>query len=298
METTPEDSSNKKQKLDAADELPPEYGSQQYWEERYSQHRQTNRNHNDDNDAYHEWYFSYEDLAPLIMPLIFGGRSDNQDDDDKNHSESDKETDNGNKDERSSDKSKPASDETNRPSVAAATGDDESDDIEEQQVDDTDEEELGEREGLVKKGPISILEVGCGDVPLGRDLCVALRDECKKRNASNDNIAVKEIVCCDYSPTVIETCIENQRKELESIESKSQDASTGGVIARAEELQVNYVTADARKLPFLDDSFHLILEKGTLDAMLSDKDNGKQNCIMIMTQCARVLKEGGKWAFS
>jgi SAM-dependent methyltransferase len=56
---------------------------------------------------------------------------------------------------------------------------------------------------------------------------------------------------------------------------------------------LDFETADARKLAYGDESFELILEKGTLDAMLADKENGIKNCQTIIGECARVVKQGG-----
>jgi len=44
---------------------------------------------------------------------------------------------------------------------------------------------------------------------------------------------------------------------------------------------------------FRSESFDLVLEKGTLDAMLSDTDVGEAGCVAIVTECARILKTGG-----
>jgi ubiquinone/menaquinone biosynthesis C-methylase UbiE len=100
--------------------------------------------------------------------------------------------------------------------------------------------------------------------------------------AKADNI-VKKMICCDYSPTVIDLCKENQKRDLQFREANQKG------------IEVEYITADARKLPYPDCSFDLVLEKGTLDAMLSDKEDGESNCVLIMTECARVLKERGKY---
>jgi len=52
--------------------------------------------------------------------------------------------------------------------------------------------------------------------------------------------------------------------------------------------------ADARELPFPDETFRLIFEKGTMDAMISDAEVGATNCVRIVTECARTLAAGGK----
>ena len=60
---------------------------------------------------------------------------------------------------------------------------------------------------------------------------------------------------------------------------------------------VEYEVADARKLPYDDESFELLIEKGTLDAMLSDTKDGAENSRLIVGECARVLASGGKQRF-
>jgi SAM-dependent methyltransferase len=59
-------------------------------------------------------------------------------------------------------------------------------------------------------------------------------------------------------------------------------------------ISISYEVADARKLPYKGESFDLLLEKGTLDAMLSGGDgSGSENCRQIVSECGRVLKKGG-----
>jgi len=58
-------------------------------------------------------------------------------------------------------------------------------------------------------------------------------------------------------------------------------------------LDVQYEVADARKLNYDDGFFDVIIDKGTLDAMLSDKEYGVSNCKAIVAEVARVLSVGG-----
>jgi hypothetical protein len=51
---------------------------------------------------------------------------------------------------------------------------------------------------------------------------------------------------------------------------------------------LQFEVADARELPYPDNSFHMVLEKGALDAMLSDRDQGITHCVQIVSECARV----------
>ena len=57
-------------------------------------------------------------------------------------------------------------------------------------------------------------------------------------------------------------------------------------------IPVLYEVGDARDLSYKNESFEIILEKGTLDAMLSDSD-GVSNCRKIVAECARLLTIGG-----
>lgn len=136
------------------------------------------------------------------------------------------------------------------------------------------------REGLVPKGlPISVLEVGCGDVPLINELA----EELLKTNAR-----VERLVGCDYSASAIAALQqEQQQKEIRSTSTNNETH-----VASPQENKVSYVQADARQLPYSDSSVSLILEKGTLDAMLSDKE-GPTHCRSILSECARVLCRNG-----
>jgi hypothetical protein len=46
-------------------------------------------------------------------------------------------------------------------------------------------------------------------------------------------------------------------------------------------------------LPQPANSIEMVLEKGTIDAMLSDAKHGKRNAIKVMSECARVVAEDG-----
>ncbi|CAN0044779.1 unnamed protein product, partial [Hapterophycus canaliculatus] len=80
----------------------------------------------------------------------------------------------------------------------------------------------------------------------------------------------------DFSPTVI--------KKL-SAESRSCDRKKldGGV---------EFVVLDARDLPFAAGSFDLVVDKGTVDAMLCD-NSGKDNARAICREAGRVVAPGG-----
>jgi hypothetical protein len=303
---TPSSNGAKKQKLDRTNENkrapPPPYGSQEYWEERYQKNQRLIKSNGEDtSDAlpYHPWYFSYSELSPLILPIILGGHDRGvnllggcikEEKGDISDAEDDGESQEGelveNKSNNRNSEAQPSVDgeeENPQDDIDDSEEAEEYDEEYEEDFDSDDEEDdTEESEGLAKDGPISIIEIGGGDMPLCRDLVMHLISLEQTTGAKADNI-VKKMICCDYSPTVIDLCKENQKRDLQFREANQKG------------IEVEYITADARKLPYPDCSFDLVLEKGTLDAMLSDKEDGESNCVLIMTECARVLKERGKY---
>lgn len=108
---------------------------------------------------------------------------------------------------------------------------------------------------------------------------------------------VSEIICIDYSQTVIDAMNKlysggvvdtngHKRKDVDSVTCESKDPN---IVDLSKEVALKFAVADARSLPFENSSFEFILEKGTLDAMLSDNDCGASNCIQIVTEIARLL---------
>jgi len=130
--------------------------------------------------------------------------------------------------------------------------------------------------------PRSVLEIGCGDVPLGLNLCTNLL-EIQEKTGINAKRAVERIVCFDYSNIAIDMLIKQQKKSRE----KDKDSLKENI------LQVEYEVHDARALPYKDAEFHVVTDKGTLDAMLSDKETGKKSCIKIISEASRVLAVDG-----
>ena len=320
------------QRASETEEKPtPEYGSQEYWEDRYKIKPNDQASSSEDGpDPYHAWYFKFEDLAPIILPLILGddgndddraeesvGNKNGDDDDDDDSGKNkitEKETACENEAFQPFDTSTPNRNKKNLASqqndknIEEIKGDDDEenknadvDQIEnengeggintesgEESVDyelaemyDDDEDSVTIRVGLAKNGPISVLEVGCGDAPLGRDLALSIQEH-ESMNGRDTSTIIRKVVCIDYSKNVIDTMKEEQQQELQSNN------------ANEKRLPIHYEIADARKLSYQSESFEMILEKGTLDAMLSDSDgNGQKNCRMIVSECARVLTIGG-----
>ena len=273
----------------------PNYGSQEYWEARYQRHlveksavqeSSTDTASNED-DAYHAWYFTYQELRPLIMPLILG------DADEEGQVEGGKdETENRNADEgevliaeQGACSEGTTSEESNDGEV-----------VESEELSD-DDEEATLRLGLARSGPISVLEIGCGDVPLGAGLAddlLQLRVE-TPLDSSGPMSLVQKIICVDYSQVVVQRM---QRLYARLAAGKSDPRHVDDCCdfkkRKVEPLvPLEFATVDARNMPYADKSMDLILEKGTLDAMLSDENEGKKNCIETIRECARVLAHGG-----
>lgn len=269
-----------------ADESTPAYGSKEYWEQRYKRFRVGTEKTgeiasvDDEPDPLHAWYFTYDELAPLILPLILG---------EENTPEIEIEMENGSKSDNEGDDQEVLAGESKGDGEASpdmltgedgaaeeldGDGDNEEEWCEEEEEEQGDEDDGPERPGLVSKGPIEILEVGCGDVPLGDDILAGLVQLESKLPQKIEKILIG-VVCMDYSKNVID-----------SLEKKGSQA-TGGNIS------IVYDCEDARKMKYASERFGLILEKGTMDAMLSDSKEGGENCREIVAEMARVLAIGG-----
>ena len=316
--------SNKKEKTSPATaeappaEVPPPYGSKAYWEERYQtqfaaahlaasdangdaigKHTFPNDD-NDDDDAegeqrqrqrhaqdtttlaYHAWYFTYDELRPLLLPLLLGGREpppskqqqQQQHEDDEAAAaaadaqpEDDGIKEDGNKDVESVEEEDDDDDEEN-----ICDDDDDSSD------DDDDEGGVPDRMlGLSSGGPVAILELGCGDVPLGAALARDVRDLARRS-------VVSHIICTDFSPTVIDTMRQQYSDGHDDDPVHGNDET---------DVTLEFATVDARKLPYPSAQFALVLEKGTLDAILSDPVDGTNDCVAVVAEAARVLTPGG-----
>lgn len=355
---------------------PPPYGSQAYWEERYQAQfaflhkqqqqqqeelqtkkdsKQEDQEESKEEDtstlAYHSWYFSYDELRPLLLPLLLGGREaarrvllenrasaqedgERQDESCEEEEEEDDEVDvtvSGAgavekvtcSEERSrggllvSDRAleEKKAEEDYLKKVAEPPKDesdiDEGVEFEEQddnQSSCSDESDEGEdrsmfpdrQDGLASiDGPVAILELGCGDVPLGAALALELQELQQTTGSSARNI-VKHILCTDYSPTVIETmrrqyCCKDSCTPGTATTVATPSANTDHTLTTIDigNVPLEFATVDARALPYESNAYALVMEKGTLDAMLSDKAKGVRNCVSIVAECARVVKAGG-----
>ena len=321
----------RKRKLSSeSEELPtPAYGTQEYWDSRYDKNQPTSNDISRSEEApdpFHSWYFTAEELLPLLLPLILGDDDDGEEDDDD-----DDDNDGGNDNDGNNDPEKIKTIQENKDcenqtvDISETTlstnkikcvkeieddnadenedcddndddnnnnnivnDDDNVEDAEEYDEDDDDDDDDDSaiiRVGLAKNGPISVLEVGCGNCPLGRDLAMSVEEHGTTIGQDPSSI-IRKVICMDYSKNVIDSMKEEQKSQkIKKVTSK---------IMEKKQIPIFYEVVDARQLPYRDESFEMILEKGTLDAMLSDEDgNGPKNCRMIVSECARVLAIGG-----
>ena len=153
---------------------------------------------------------------------------------------------------------------------------------------------------LEKRGSCSILEIGCGDVPVVPDLC--------KDVAAETGISVNAI-STDYSAVVISYLKEQQRESSsnpivkEKCDGKNPDTlSSTRPMKRSRKhttanqpatSNVQFHVEDATKLSFQDNQFDIVVEKGALDACISDKEDGIRRCKTIVGEAARVLQMHG-----
>lgn len=281
--------------IETEDNNPPAYGTQEYWEKRYekcnedrSAGPQTATKEEDANDESpepeHEWYFTYEELQPLILPLILG-----RDDDDEEEEWSDVEEMIEIIDEDTS-KENEDTEETDQESVINLESKIEDDQYGEEQHEDI--ENTAEDSKVAVQAdlpPKRILEIGCGDVPLG----IGIYNEISTLQPDDNISTIESITCIDYSKSVIDMLREQQQEKRHSkLESTGTTQKTQQIYGSSDTKMV-YEVQDARKLPYKNSYFHLIIDKGTLDAMLSDKDAGKANCIKIVSEASRVLAQDG-----
>lgn len=336
----------------------PKYGEQAYWEERYKQllenqndpdttntgeqdcepsnntnnkrqkmDEQTINKNNNSPSPYHSWYFSYEELRPLILPIILGENRDeslvgdhdghgeqgetgnlpvqeHEEEEMKDGGEKIVQNDKEFKDKkRHQDKTEDANKNFDNPNPPIAHGQEEEEEAEDDDEEETwqvidqdaeeDEESIDRGDGLIANGPISILEIGCGDVPLGVGLACELQAlQTAKASTSPIINGVKKILCVDYSPTVIE----QMNKEHDHLIRRPPNSNNNNENKENDNnrtLPLEFAVVDARQLPMEKESIELILEKGTLDAMLSDPTNGIKHCQRTVRECARVLTHGG-----
>jgi len=113
----------------------------------------------------------------------------------------------------------------------------------------------GKSEEKRERSSVRTLIVGCGNSDLSE-------------NMYDDGFTNQ--VSVDYSEVVIS-------KMRESLKDKPN---------------IKFETMDCRSMSFKDNEFDLVIDKGTLDAILCGNDSAKNSSEML-DQCSRVLKPGG-----
>ena len=299
-----------------AKEPTPTYGTKEYWEARYKSHNlpaEVTVNENsyvldgvllskDALRAGHEWYFTYDELRPILLPLILGKLDNEVDASDYNNNDDDAESwieeeeddaDEVEEYEEDDQEDENHSEEDNIDDNKQSTcceKESEHENAQKDTEDDThaDKQEHYQADTSIK--PKRVLEIGCGDKPLGTALVSDLL-------SMQLSMVVGQVTCIDYSEVVVKSLIEQQKKEEReqdhncSTSAKDEDAQHES--SDTNQLKPNFQALDARSLPFESNTWDLILEKGTLDAMLSDDNEGVHNCIKIVKEMARLTSEGG-----
>lgn len=276
--------------------------------------------------AGHSWYFTYEELAPLLVPIILGEEPIDTEDvsDEEDPTLEDK---------------KEKKDNQEKTTTTSCDND---------IVNMTNKVESNPNTSPKKliiykeHDTKAFLEIGCGDVPLGIDfsreskLCVIPKSGGGSSGSDTDGkesdkykSILRRIVCCDYSEICIEY-LNSQKQEQEAPNSMTNDMETelptiqedspnnafhpsinetNGNETTSEKntrtesnvkpthphsyVNVEYKVHDARNLPYKTGEFDIVCDKGTLDAMLSDKVNGIKNCVRIVAESGRVLNTNG-----
>eukprot|EP00823_Brevimastigomonas_motovehiculus_P001217 TRINITY_DN11737_c0_g1_i1.p1 TRINITY_DN11737_c0_g1~~TRINITY_DN11737_c0_g1_i1.p1 ORF type:complete len:249 (+),score=66.14 TRINITY_DN11737_c0_g1_i1:158-904(+) len=106
------------------------------------------------------------------------------------------------------------------------------------------------------RSTLRVLVVGCGNSELSEQMY-------------KDGFV--NIISIDYSETVI--------KQMQNAYGKDMP-------------QLSFQTMDVRDLRFKDETFDIICDKGTLDAILCGNESAKNSTTMLH-ECCRVLKRGG-----
>ena len=317
----------------------PKYGSKEYWEKRYSNalndnhtkaayegycqttndnddgsvdniNKKSDDDDDDDASAGHEWYFTYQELKSLILPLILDCRGDEFDDwedneDDNTENDQEVDDDDGweeveNDNENSSEENEEEEEGNNEEEDSIHDDGDNNNNNNKKDInnnsdgdgdgdgDDSDDDEFLEIfkskiEQSILPPPKKLLEIGCGDVPILRDLCNDMLD-LQSKTTGNIKSIIEQIICFDYSEIAIEFLIKDEKGKCDNTKEGHHE----------QELKVDYKVMDARTLNYQDKEFDLILDKGTLDAMLSDEIEGKENCLKIISEASRVLSLRGR----
>ncbi|KAL3790221.1 hypothetical protein HJC23_005593 [Cyclotella cryptica] len=307
----------------------PDYGSKSYWEARYKSHLSALTPSADDqeetshvvdgvelsNEAIlpgHAWYFTYDELRPLILPLILGEAEAHEEeallndfDEDEDSWEEASSEGGGETGSNACEEEEPQEEEERENGDEDEKGFN-TEGNEQSNADQSDDESIDPLESYLtqqqpRSSPKSILEIGCGDVPLGSSLTTEL-NQLQSSTGCNARMVVSHVTCIDYSEVVIENLIRQQqeqqqldmqRHQEDENKEPSTDQQTTKESTQHPPIHPTYATVDARSLPYPSNSYSLLLEKGTMDAMLSHPTEGISNSISIMKEMARVCAING-----
>ena len=281
---------------DSQKDEPPPYGTQEYWEIRYAE----------SSISGHSWYFTYDELRPLLLPLLLGRDTETFVDGDDDEGEWEEE-----EEEAAGAEEIEAEKEIEDQAEGGNKATSEDDGQAENESKSSDDDDDNASHALEEHPPKSVLEVGCGDVPLGHALLLDLLSM-QRDTGADANLVVKEIVCNDYAKSVVDALRKQQSEHWMSgnvkgsyetaegrdgrkVERLALDKATEGGIEPTDRptLDVTYVMEDARDMAYKDESFDLIIDKGTTDALLSDKEEGISNCVKVVAEMGRCVTRGG-----
>ncbi|XP_030855409.1 citrate synthase-lysine N-methyltransferase CSKMT, mitochondrial-like [Strongylocentrotus purpuratus] len=112
---------------------------------------------------------------------------------------------------------------------------------------------------------IRIAELGCGTSELSMELVQDHQSSCC-------------ITCVDFS--------------MAALENNQNNVKSNDRFHRSVADHLAYVAADVCHLPFPENSFDLVFEKGTMDALLKS-ENTRQKSDQFLLEAIRVLRPGG-----
>lgn len=169
---------------------------------------------------------------------------------------------------------------------------------------------------------VSLLEIGCGDAPivpnLANDICIQtgvatkaiasdysaavikyLKDQQQQTQGCSSRTALKESTEANICGT------ENHDKHTKDTKAAPLDPSLTNsrprkrhkAYDRTHDVMIQYAVEDATNLSYEDNQFHIVLEKGMLDASLADSEGGISRCHSILGEAARVVRMNGTFVF-
>ena len=127
----------------------------------------------------------------------------------------------------------------------------------------------------------SVLEIGCGDRPLAPHL------------AADPHFGGAHVTAIDYASCVVRSLRQRERGRANINSNAGCGDGADYHLGAGASRPVTYERQDARALVYREESFDLVLDKGTLDAMLCSSDEGFGNARKICSEAARVLRTRG-----